>query len=117
MRVILQYFINFMILFLSILLIYIFLINGKRKSYESLKKTNEVTLFIDRYKLNMKKIKYKELITVIAIINSFIIAITATIIMDIESIMFSLLVGFVIIFSLTYISYELLGKYYTNKSK
>lgn len=110
-----KYLIDFSILFISIYLIYVFLINRKRKTYERLKKNSEVTLVIKRYKLDMKKIKYKRLLNNIALINSFILSFTTVIILNIKSVFFRIIIGFIVAFILTYCMYEILGRIYKNK--
>ena len=76
-------------IYLVTYLIYVFVINGKRKSFEKLKKNSEVMYIINRYKLDMRKVKYKRLLNTLAVINSFIIACGACIIMNVKSLILS----------------------------
>ena len=104
--------IDFVLMFLIIYLVYLILINRKKVKYEQLKETDFIKIFIRRYNINVEKVNYKLLINVVALINSFIIAFTSTIILKIESIVWSVIVAFVVLFLLVYSLFELAGRYF-----
>lgn len=110
-----KYIIDFLILYLVTYLIYVFVINGKRKSFEKLKKNSEVMYIINRYKLDMRKVKYKRLLNTLAVINSFIIACGACIIMNVKSLILSIIITFIVVSILLYVLYYILGSYYKSK--
>ena len=84
----------------------------KNKNYAIM----EVQFLTTRFKLDENKIDYKFLLKIIAFLNALIISFTSTIIMYIPLKMTrQLLIGFVIVFSLIYALYELLGRYLVKK--
>ncbi len=113
----LQCLIDFVGIFLIVYIIYSVFINKRRKELNMLKNSSEVKAVIIRYNLNMNKIKYKNLLNAIAIINSFIIAFTVVIVVNIESLLWAILSGFVTLIILIYSLYEILGLYYRKKGK
>lgn len=107
--------IDFAVLFIVVYLVYVLFINRKRKEYKEGKKTSEIHFFIAKYNLDMRKTEYKKVLNVLTLINSFILAFTSTVVINIESFMFGLLVGFVIIMVLIYSLYEIAGRYFKRK--
>ena len=103
---------DFLLMFLLILVIYIVFINRRKKSYFKLKKSDEVKIFMARYNLDIKKQNYKKILNAIAIINSFIIAFTSTLVINIEKFIWKILICFIVIFTLIYALYELAGRYF-----
>ena len=84
----------------------------KNKNYAIM----EVQFLTTRFKLDENKIDYKFLLKIIAFLNALIISFTSTVIMYIPLKMgWQLLIGFVIVFSLIYALYELLGRYLVKK--
>ena len=53
-----SFLLDFIIVFTVVYLLYVLFFNKKRRNYKTLKKNDEVKLFIDRYNLDMKKIEY-----------------------------------------------------------
>ena len=87
--------------------------NGKNKKGKTkkIKDIGELDYLITKFKLDTKKLNVNEAILVIAILNSFIIAFTSTIIVLIPgSISIQLLVAFVVLFMLIYALYEIYGR-------
>ncbi len=115
MNIYLQCLIDFIGIFLVILIVYKVFINRKRKDYEALKKSNEVRIIIDRYNLDMKKVKYKNLLNSIAYINSFILSFTTVLVLNINSLIWQIVFGLLTVLVLTYSLYEILGRYYNRK--
>ena len=102
---------DFLLIFLVILIIYIVFINKKKKNYSKLKKNDEVKLFLLRYNLDIKKLNYKKVLNTIAVINSFIIAFTSTLIINIDKFIWKGIICFIAILVLTYSLYEIAGRY------
>ncbi len=115
MNVYLKMLIDFVGVFLIVMLVYKLFINKRRKEYENLKKSNEVRMIIDKYHLNMKKITYKKLLNTVTITNSFIIAFTSVIIIYIDKLVWGIMIGFVMLMVLSYSLYDLIGRYYKKK--
>ena len=103
--------IYFGIAFILVLLIYILFINRKRKEYVEGKNQLEINYIINRFKLDMRKTKYKDIKWAVTFINAFIISFTFTVLINIEiSYILKLLIGFVILFALIYSIYEIVGR-------
>ncbi len=91
---------------------------GKRKSKKPIDEAKipvEIHFLLLRYHLDMEKISYRKLLYLIAVIGSFDMAITVTVISFLDGFVWQLLFGFVILLILILISYELVGKYYKKK--
>jgi hypothetical protein len=86
-----------------------------RKNKQVLYKTIEVLYLGGKYKLDVKKIGLKKLLNVIALSNAIIFTITILLSLSITNPFFKLLVMFVILFPLIYITYLIVGKYYIKK--
>lgn len=117
MNEVLKFLFYFFWIFLLILIIYTIFINRKKRSYSKLKDSDEINLFVKRYNIDIKKHSFKRLKFLIALINSFIIAFTSTLIVYIKSIIWSVLVGFIVVFILLYSIYEIVGRYYKKKEE
>ena len=75
------------------------------------KKIGEVQYLVNKFKIDTNKISYKKTCLVISLINAFIIS-TVTIIIFVVDVHMTLqlLLGFVLLFSLIYIMYEIYGR-------
>ena len=109
---ILNLLVDFVLMFLVIYLVYLLFVNRKKSNYYALKENDFIKMFVKRYNINIEKVNYKLLINVIALINSLIIAFTSTIILKIESIIWSIIVAFVVLFLLEYSLFEIVGRYF-----
>lgn len=107
-----NYISDFMFLFLFIYLFNLFYINKFKRDFDKLKKNDPIVIFVLRYDLSLKKLNYVYLINILGLINSFIIAFTATIITNIESLIWSIIVCFVVLCVLVYCLYEIAGSYF-----
>lgn len=103
------------LLFLLISIIVLVFINKKKKNFNMLKTNDEVYIFIKKYNLDLKKLNYKNILVTVSLINSFILAFSATIILRVKSILLSILYALVLSFVLIYSLYEIAGKYFKKK--
>lgn len=117
MKELLGFLLDVILIFLVIYIVYSVFLNRKRKNYKDLKKTDEIKLFISRYNLDMRKTKYKEVLTSLTIINSFILSFTTSVVIRINGLMMSIIVGFITILLLIYSLYEITGKYFKRKEE
>ncbi|NLC47937.1 MAG: hypothetical protein GX758_01070 [Tenericutes bacterium] len=106
---------DFLLLFLLFYLIYTVFLNKKRRTYSQIKKNDEIKYFISRFDLDMKKTKYTSLLRALTLMNSFILAFTSTIVIYIDSIIWSMLISFVIIMIMLYSVYEIVGRSFKRK--
>lgn len=112
MNVIVKSLIYFGICFITVLLIYLLFINKKfRKEYKEGKEQVEIYYLVKRFKLDMKITKYKTIKLIVSILNSFIVAFTFTVIINLKiKYAYKLMVAFLIMFILIYSLYEITGR-------
>ncbi len=106
---------DFVLLFLLVFIIYMVFVNKRRKDYHKLKDGSYIKLFIARYNLDMRKTNYKTVLNIFAIINSFILSFTASLILNINNYIWKIVVCFIVVFVLIYALYEIAGRYLKNK--
>lgn len=100
----------FLVTFVVIFLVYLTNYFIKRKK-EILDKSKELDLLIYWFKLKRKELNSERLMLVFTLINSLIISGTATVctVFDI-SYVWQIAIGFVMVLSLMYVSYGIIGK-------
>lgn len=101
----------FLISFIIIYLFYFITVILQKKRYEKFKSSNQVLFFVKRYKLDVNKMNISKFIKIISFINSFIIALTFTIVININNYLLMLLIGFIILIPLMLLSYYIVGFY------
>lgn len=101
--------------YLVLLLIYIFIINNKRKVYKEGKKYLEVNYIVNKFNLDMRKIKYSNLKWTLTFINPLIMSITFIIVINIKNTFLSMIIGFLVMMALIYSIYEIIGRIYKKK--
>jgi len=109
--------ISFVLSYLVFMLIYIFIINRKRKDYKEGKKQIEINYIIKKFKLDMRKVKYNNLKWAITILNPLIMSVTFLIVINIKSFTVGIILGFIMMLLLVYSSYEILGRILKRKSE
>lgn len=70
----------------------------------------EIEYLVKRFNLDMRKTKYNTLKWSTTLLNPLIIATTFVAVISIDSLLLSLLLGFIIMVSLIYAIYEILGR-------
>jgi len=116
MNEVLKSLIEFVCLFIFVYIIYR-LVYRRKENFELLKQNDEVRLFVLRYDLDVRKIDYKKLLNVLALINSFIIAFTATIIVRIDSFIWTIIFCLLIVMALLMSLFPIAGRYFKNHEK
>lgn len=107
----------FFISYIVFLLIYILIVNRKRKVYKEGKKQAEISYIINKFNLDMRITKYNTLKWILTFINPLIISITYIIVTNVESIVLGSLLGFLIMILLVYSSYEIIGRLLKRKEE
>lgn len=110
-----NYFLLFIISFIVIYLTYFIVIINRKKGLESFKKGKQLEFFIKTYKLDKKKIDIKKIANTLALTNSFIMALTLTIIEFTDNLIIKILLCVIILIILMLIMYKLLGQSYQKK--
>ncbi len=90
----------------------------KRRSSKRIKKIEEkdipteVSYLVLKYKIDLNKISYRELLYFIALVASFDIAVVVTIVSFLPWLLLQLIVGFILAILLILISFQIIGKHY-----
>lgn len=108
---------NFILYFLLIYILIAVFFNKTRKDYSKLNNDDYIKIFILKYDLNMKKTKYKDVLNALTIVNSLILSFAIVMMMLFESLIWKIIVAFVVITALMYSIYEILGRYFKSKEK
>lgn len=103
--------------FLSIYLLYLFLIILRKKKRVKMLESTEVKYLKTKYKLNKKILERKAFPHVIALANSFIVATTVIISLLGSNFLIRFLIGFVVLIPLILLTYHGIGTYYRKKMK
>lgn len=102
--------IYFIVVYFLSFLLYVLILNKKRKNYKEGKKQMEINYLVKKFKLDMRKTNYNTLKWCTTFINPLIISLTFIAVMSIKSFLISLLLGFLIMMMLIYSLYEILGR-------
>ena len=96
--------------------IFIILPAKKRvKSGNNKKELLEVKYLENIYKIDLKKIKYEQLIQICALVSSFDISLAVTFVCMVDRLLLELLVGFLSVIILIVVSYHLVYLFYKKK--
>lgn len=111
MNVYIKSLIYFSICFVVVFLLYLVINKILRKKIKESREQIEINYLINRFKLNMKITKYKTIKLIVYILNSFIIAVTFTIIVNLKyKYAYKLMIAFIVMFILIYSLYEIVGR-------
>ena len=110
-----QEIILFILTFIFVFIIYELFIIRKAKRKNSKKKPIEVIFLTSKYKLDLNKIEYRKLLRIISIVSSLDISILVTIVILFDNTIVQILVAFIAIMPIVFISYGLIGKYYKKR--
>lgn len=110
-----EYLITFIFCFVIVYLVYSTVVIFRKKGFEKFKTSKQLKFFEIAYKIDFKKINLKSFAQALALTNAFIIAFTCTVIEIFDSLIFKMLVGFVILVPLILLMYKLLGTIYKKK--
>ncbi|MBQ2639734.1 MAG: hypothetical protein IJF92_03125 [Bacilli bacterium] len=104
----------FILSFIVTLIIYeLFVVNKAKKNKEN--RPIEVKYLVNKYKVDLKKANYNQMLQIIALISSLDIALIAFIVSFFKGINIQILVGVIIVFPTIIISYMFVGNFYKKK--
>src|SRR5574344_2086668 len=83
----------------------------KRKKKKTKKMPVEVEYFVIKYKVDLEKINYRYFLQLIGLVVAFDIAITVTILSFFETIWLQFVLGFILILTISLLSFYILGKF------
>ena len=101
----------------------LFIIKPAKKRYVEKSKSKdrdkkelvEIKYLVKRYKLDLEKISYKQLLQIVALVSSFDISLVVSTIMLIENFILSIIVGFILTILLILLSYHFVYVFYKKK--
>lgn len=110
-----NYLLTFIVSFLTIYILYYIVVINRKKGLESFKKGKQLDFFIKTYKLDKKKLNIKSFANTLSLSNSFIIALTLTIIELIDNLILKLIATILLLVPQMIIIYSIIGKSYKKK--
>lgn len=117
MNDVLWIFIEFILTFIAIYLIYYFVIIRKNKIFDPNRVPVEVNLIVMRHKIDMKKVNYVKMLRLISLVSSLDIALIVTIVFRlIDNIYLGVFISLLIIVPLSLIGYNMIGRYFEKNS-
>ena len=106
----------FILYYLITLFIYeVFVIRKAKKNKDVDKMPIEVKFLVSRYRLDMRKVNYNQLLQIISLVSSFDIALVVSAIILIENFIISIVVAVLLVIITIFISYHFVGNFYKKK--
>ena len=110
----------FLMTFVLVLIIYEIFVVSKTKrlrntNSKKFKDPVEIKYLVNRYKLDMKRVDYNQLLQIIAIVSSFDIALVVTLINLTDIFVLEILIGVISVFLIILLSYHLVFIFYKKK--
>lgn len=117
MNDVLWIFIEFILTFIAIYLIYYFVIIRKNKKFDPNRVPVEVNLIVMRYKIDMKKINYSKMLRLISLVSSLDIALVVTMVFRlIDNVYLGILCSLLIVIPISLIGYSVIGRHFEKNS-
>lgn len=104
-----NYLINFIVVFMIVYLVYLFLVILRKDKLKEFKNNTFLRYLVRIYKLDIKKLDMKEMANIIALANSFIIALTYTIVIMFDGFIKQMLMAIAIFILLDLFVYHIIG--------
>ena len=105
----------FCVMFIVVFFVYYMIFDDMLKK-EKYARISELVLLTNKYKLKKDRKQYKSILTGIALINSFIIALTIALVVAIKlPMVIKLIVAFFLMLILIFVLYHFYGKYLSKK--
>ncbi|MDD2378109.1 MAG: hypothetical protein PHD10_04625 [Bacilli bacterium] len=101
--------------FIVIYLLYLFIVVLRQDKLEKFTSAKEITLLVNRHKLNLDKINVKSLANAVALSNSFIISFAIYVASLVDNLILQILIGFLVIIPSILIIYYIIGKHFKKK--
>lgn len=91
-------------------------VNSKMKKQEREKKELvEIKYLVKRYRIDLDKVSYKQLLQIVALVSSFDISLVVSIIMSLNNFLLEIIIGFVATLLIIMLSYHLVYLFYKKK--
>lgn len=117
-------FVLFLMSFVFVFLIYqIFLVGPAKRRARDKKKNKdrekkelvEIKYLVKKYKLDLDKVSYNQLLQIVALVSSFDISLVVSIIMALDNFIMEIVIGFVSTLVIIMMSYHLVYLFYKKK--
>ncbi|MBE6157793.1 MAG: hypothetical protein E7160_03270 [Firmicutes bacterium] len=105
----------FVFCFSLVLFLYEIFIVNKAKRRNSKNKPIEIKFLVNRYRVDIKKADYKQMLQIIALTSSFDIALIVTITSLFDTYLKQILAALVLVLPVIFISYHLIGNFYKKR--
>ena len=115
MRELLMFLMCYIVVFILYQIFIVSRAKKNKKKKKDKKEPVEVIYLEKKYKLDLKKINYNQLLQIVALVSSFDIALTVSLIMLINNFILEIIVGFVSIIVLIVVSYHFIYLFYKKK--
>ena len=110
-----KYVIIFVVCFLLVYLLYLGTVIFNKKKLAKFSKSTQAMIFIKKYKITLDESNTKSFAHALALTNSFILALTLTMVELVNNFILKLLVAFLILLPLILILYGMIGKRFKKK--
>lgn len=114
-----QELILFIMSFIFIFILYeLFIVSRAKKNYKNKKNDKlpiEVNYLVSKYKLDLKKVKYEQLLQVVALVSSLDISIIVSLTLLFDSFILQIVVILVLVIPVILVSYYFVGVFYKKK--
>lgn len=107
----------FLVTFIVVFLVYLLFVIRRGKYLDKFINGKEITYLKKVYKIKIKESDYKSIARLIALTNSFIIALSVTIVSLFKNIFIEIIVGFITVMALILICYHIIGKLYQKEGR
>ena len=105
----------FVLCFIIVLVMYEIFIVSKAKRRNSKNKPMEIKFLINKYRVDINKADYKQMLQIMALVSSFDISLIVTISSMFDTYTKQLIVALILILPVIFISYHLVGMFYKKK--
>ena len=105
----------FLLSFIFIFILYQLFVIPRAKRKQKIKQPVEVFYLVHRYHLDLDKIKYNQLLQIVAFVSSFDIAMIVSVVLNFSNLFLEVVIGFVLTFVIILLSYHIVYLFYKRK--
>ena len=106
-----EFIILFVLFFIIIYLFYYFLYRRKKLVYDKKTLSPDIKILEGYYKVNVKKIGYQKVLRILNFVNALMLSCIMMIVMNIDKVLYKLLIIIILIVPFIWVTYYFLAKY------
>lgn len=110
-----SYFLVFIISFIIVYLVYFVVIVNRKKGLESFENGKQLEFFVKTYDLDKNELNVKSFANKLALVNSFMMALTLTVLEFVDGLILKLILCILILVPLMIVMYKILGSSFKKK--